>query len=60
MLTGLADGVEVSAVFDIERCASGAELRYNEEWDGARCESTWAAVFDDDLFESLTTKPTVN
>ncbi len=62
LLIGLAEGVGVSALFDIERSGSGVELRRNEDFEDGRLSSgtPWAAIFDDDLYESLTAKPTVN
>ncbi len=62
LLIGLAEGVEVSALFDIERSGSGVELRRNEDFaDGFLSVGTpWAAIFDDDVYESLSTGRTVN
>jgi hypothetical protein len=62
LLIGLAEGVDVSALFDIERSGSGVELRRNEDFaDGFLSSGTpWAAIFDDDVYESLNTERAVN
>ncbi len=60
LLVGLAEDIRVSVVFDIERSASGAELRRVEDCKDVPGPSPWAAIFDDDVYESLVTEPTVN
>ncbi len=60
LLIGLADGVEMSAVFDIERSSSGVGLRRDEDCREVPRATPWAAIFDDDVYESLTTERTVN
>ena len=50
----------ITQVFDIHRTGPNATLKRDEDCSGISRGQPWAAIFDDDVYESLNTERAVN
>ncbi len=55
MITGLADQICITQVFEIRRTDSSALLERDEDCSGITHHCPWAAIFDDAVWEELST-----